>query len=62
MVSGRAVEYRKKAEECRLLAEKAKLPEVNESWRKLATQWEWLAQEVDASGQQAQQPQGKGRS
>jgi hypothetical protein len=40
-----------------LLAEKAKLQDIKESWQKLATQWQRLAQEVDSGSQQAHQPQ-----
>jgi hypothetical protein len=62
MATSRAVKYRKKVEECRVLAGKAKLHEVKKSWLKLALQWERLAQEVDSPGQQAQQLQSKGAS
>jgi hypothetical protein len=51
-VAVQLVVYRRKAEECRLLAEKAKLQDVKESWQKFAIQWQRLAQEVDASNQQ----------
>jgi hypothetical protein len=63
----RAHYYRKKAEECRLHAAAAKHAEVEETLQKLAAQWERLAMELDATGQQAtgqqaQQPQTKKRS
>jgi hypothetical protein len=58
----RAAEYRRKAEKCRLQSNAAKHHEVTESWRKLAAQWERLAEEIDSTtSQQAQQPQTKER-
>jgi hypothetical protein len=57
MPSHRAIGYRRKAQECRLKAEAAKLSETKESWRKLAAQWERLAQEIHPTSQPAQQPQ-----
>jgi hypothetical protein len=59
MPSRRAYYYRKKAEECRLHAAAAKHADVEESWQKLAAQWERLAQEIKPASQQAQQPQTK---
>ena len=66
MPSRRADYYRKKAEECRLHAAGAKHSEVEESWQKLAAQWERLWRGLDATGQQAtgqhaQQPETKER-
>jgi len=62
MPQRRAEYYRKKADECRLHASAAKHAEVEESWARLAAQWERLARGLDAVGQQAQQPQTKERS
>ena len=63
----RAHYYRKKAEECRLQAAAAKHAEVEKTLQRLAAQWERLARELDAAGQQAtgqqaQQPRTKKRS
>jgi len=58
----RAHYYRKKAEECRLQAAGAKHAEVEETLQRLAAQWERLARELDATGQQAQQRQAKERT
>jgi hypothetical protein len=60
MPSNRAIEYRHKAQECRLKAEATKLSETKQSWWKLAAQWERLAQEIHPITPQAQQPQRKG--
>jgi hypothetical protein len=57
--SHRAIEYRRRARECRLKAEAAKLSETKQSWWKLAAQWERLAQEIHPMTPQAQQPQRK---
>src|SRR3954449_12262373 len=46
MPRNRAIEYRHKAQECRLKAEATKLSETKQSWWKLAAQWERLAQEI----------------
>jgi hypothetical protein len=59
MPSRRADYYRTKAKECRLHAAAAKHADVEESWQKLAAQWERLAEEVKPASQQAQQPQMK---
>ena len=40
-----------------LQAEKSKHEDHKAAWQKLAAQWQRLAQEVDPSSQQAQQPQ-----
>ena len=54
-------ELRKEAEECRSHAAAAKHVEVEDSWHKLAAQWERLARGLDATAQKAQQPQAKER-
>jgi hypothetical protein len=59
MPSNRAIEYRRKARECRLKAEAAKLSETKQSWWKLAAQWERLAQEIHPITPQAQNLNGK---
>jgi len=61
MPSRRADYYHRKAEECRLHAAAAKHAEVEESWARLAAQWERLARGLDATAQKAQQPQAKER-
>jgi hypothetical protein len=62
MPSRRAHYYRQKADECRLHAAAAKHAEVEESWHKLAAQWERLARGLDATAQQERQLETKGRS
>jgi hypothetical protein len=59
MPSNRAIEYRHKAQECRLKAEATKLSETKQSWWKLAAQWERLAQEIHPITPQAQNLNGK---
>jgi hypothetical protein len=61
MPSRRDEYYRRKAEECRSHAAAAKHAEVEDSWQKLAAQWERLARGYDATAQQGQQPQTKER-
>jgi anaerobic glycerol-3-phosphate dehydrogenase len=58
MFNPRADRYRQQAEECRNQANSSKHTDHQESWRKLATQWDRLAEGVAPRvGQQAQQPQ-----
>ena len=61
IADARANEYRRRAEQCRLQAENARLEEHQESWLKLAAKWLQMAEETDATGQLAHQPQGKTR-
>src|SRR3954467_3428823 len=60
MPSRRAHYYRQKADECRIHAAAAKQVEVEESWHKLAAQWERLARGLDATGRDW--PTGSARS
>jgi hypothetical protein len=49
----RADYYRKKRRGLPILAAASKHAEVEESWHKLAAQWERLARGIDASAQRA---------
>jgi hypothetical protein len=45
-----AKQFRKEAEECRLLAEKATSPQDRDEWLRLAAEWTKLAQEAESRG------------
>jgi hypothetical protein len=45
-----AKQFRKEAEECRLLAEKATSPLDRDEWLRLAAEWTKLAQEAESRG------------
>ena len=52
MLESRADEYRRKAEECRLLAAKSNREDDKAAWLKLTEDWQRLAQSVDDKGSQ----------
>ena len=45
-----AKQFRKEAEECRALAEKATSPQDRDEWLRLAAEWIKLAQEAESRG------------